>query len=142
MLSTDRLLRRIGAPWPRFAPLNFLPHSSITIITPLAHPALHIRHSSFPGGAPLFPADSSYYLSNCILIHRELTYPFNSNALDITNRAIQHWNSISPTHQARIIRKYKERLQLLSAVDEMRVPAFVGPDEMGDLVDDMETMFD
>jgi len=66
----------------------------------------------------------------------------NSNLLDITNRAKRHWNSISPTHQAGIIQKYKECLQLLCAVDELCVPAFVGPDEMGDLVDDIETMFD
>ena len=62
--------------------------------------------------------------------------------LDITNRAKRHWNSISPTRQARIIQKCKERLQLLCAVDELCVPAFVGPDEMGDLADDIETMFD
>ena len=75
MLSIDGLLRWIGAHWPGFAPPNFIPHSSITIITPLAHPALHIRHS-FPGGAPLFPANSSYCLSNSILILRELTSQF------------------------------------------------------------------
>jgi hypothetical protein len=40
-----------------------------------------------------------------------------------------------------MIRKYKECLQLLCAVDEFCVPAFVGPDEMGDLVDDIESMF-
>jgi hypothetical protein len=61
--------------------------------------------------------------------------------LDITNRAKQHWNSISPTCQARIIQKYKERFQLLGTIDELCVPAFVGPDQMGDLVDDIETMF-
>ena len=52
------------------------------------------------------------------------------------------WNSISPTRQTQIIQKYKKRLQLLCAVDKLCVPAFVGPDEMGDLVDDIETMFD
>jgi hypothetical protein len=62
--------------------------------------------------------------------------------LDITNRAKQHWNSISSTRQKRIISKYKERLQLLCAVDELCVPAFVGPDEMGDGVDDIDSMFD
>jgi len=75
MLSIDALLCWIGAPWPWFAPPNFIPHSSITIITPLAHPALHIRHS-IPGGAPLFPANSSYCLSNSISILRELTSQF------------------------------------------------------------------
>jgi hypothetical protein len=74
------------------------------------------------------------------MIHRSLTSI--PTLLDITNRAKRHWNSISPTRQAGIIRKYKERLQLLCAVDELCVPAFVGPDEMGDLVDDIETMFD
>jgi hypothetical protein len=74
------------------------------------------------------------------MIHRSLTSI--PTLLDITNRAKRHWNSISPTLQAGIIRKYKERLQLLCAVDELCVPAFVGPDEMGDLVDDIETMFD
>jgi len=50
----------VGAPWPGFSPLNFILHSSITISTPLAHLELHIRHSSFPGGAPRFPPNSSY----------------------------------------------------------------------------------
>ena len=76
MLSIDGLLRWIGAPWPGFAPHNFIPHSSITIISPHAHPALHIRHSSCPGGALVFPTNSSYCLSNSILIHRELTSQF------------------------------------------------------------------
>jgi len=49
---------------------------------------------------------------------------------------------MSPTCLARILRKYKERLQPLNAVDELCVPAFVGPDEMGNSVDDSETMFD
>jgi hypothetical protein len=51
-------------------------------------------------------------------------------------------NSISPIRQARIIQKYTERLQLLFAIDELCVAAVVGPDEVGDLVADIETMFD
>jgi len=76
MLIIDGLLRWIGAPWPGFAPPSSITHTSITIITPLAHPALHIRHSSFPGGEPLFPTNSSYCLSNSILIHCELISRF------------------------------------------------------------------
>ena len=71
-LSMDSLLNWIGAPWPGFLPLNFILHSSITIITPLAHPALLIRHSSFPDGEPLFPAYSSYCHSISITIQCEL----------------------------------------------------------------------
>jgi hypothetical protein len=63
------------------------------------------------------------------------------NLLDITNQAKPHLNSFPPTRSAKIISNYKECLQLLCVVDELSVPAFVGPDEMGDLVDDMETMF-
>jgi hypothetical protein len=37
--------------------------------------------------------------------------------------------------------KCKELLQRLCAIDELGVPVFVGPDEMGDLVDEIETMF-
>ena len=70
MLSMDGLLRRIGDPSCGYAPHNSIPHSSIT---PLANPALHIRHSSCPGGAPLYPANSSYCHSNSILIHGGLT---------------------------------------------------------------------
>jgi len=66
----------IGARWPGITPLNYIPPSSINISTPLAHPALHIRHSSFPGGAPLFPPNSSYCLSNSILIYCERTSQF------------------------------------------------------------------
>jgi hypothetical protein len=36
----------------------------------------------------------------------------------------------------------KELVELLCALDEMCVPALVDPDEMEDLVDDIETMFD
>jgi len=60
----------------------------------------------------------------------------------ITNRATQHWNSISATRQVRILSKYKECLQLLCAVDELFVPAFVCPDEMGEVVRDIDTLFD
>jgi len=62
--------------------------------------------------------------------------------IDITNQAKQHWNVISSTHQERIISKYNECLKLLWAIDELCVPAFVGQDEMGDGVDDIDTMSD
>jgi len=130
----------VGTPWPGFLPLNFILRSSITISTPLAHLELHLRHTSFPGGASRFPPNSSYLPFKPHF--DSLLANLNSNLLDIKNRAKQHWKSISPARQAGIIRKYKERLQLLCAVDELCVPAFVGPDEMGDLVDDIETMFD
>jgi len=35
-----------------------------------------------------------------------------------------------------------QHLQILCAVDELCVPGFVGPDEMGDGVDDIDTMLD
>jgi len=66
----------VGALWPGFAPLNFILCSSITISTPLAHPALHMRNSYYAGSAPLFPPNSECCRSNSILIHRELTSPF------------------------------------------------------------------
>jgi hypothetical protein len=68
--------------------------------------------------------------------------PLNSNHLDITNGAKHHWNSISPARQVRIIRKYKELVQLLCAIHELFVPAFLNTDEMGDFADDIVTMFD
>jgi hypothetical protein len=114
--------------------------SSITISTPLAYLELHIRHSSFPGGSPCIPLNSSYLP---FMLHFDSSLAgLTSDHLDITNRAKRHWNSISPTHQARMIGKYQEHPQLLCAVDELGVPAFVGPDGMGDVVDDIETMFD
>ena len=72
----------VSAPWSGFAPLKSILHSSITISTPLAH---HIRHSSYPGGAPLFP-------SKFIILHFKLHFDspranLNSNLLDITNTA-------------------------------------------------------
>jgi hypothetical protein len=128
----------VGAPWPGLSTLNFILRSSVTISTPLAHLELHIRHSSFPGGAPRFPTNSSY-LPFKPHFDSQLAN-LNSNLLNITHRAKQQRNTISPTRQARIIRKYKERLQLLFAVDELCVPASVGPEEMGDMVDNIETM--
>jgi hypothetical protein len=35
-----------------------------------------------------------------------------------------------------------ECLQLLRGVDELWVLGFIGPDEMGEVVDDIDTMFD
>jgi len=130
---------RTGAPWPGLATLNFILHSSITVSTPLAHLAHRIRYPSFPGSAPLLPPNSSYCLSNSILIHHKLTSI--PNLLDITNGTKRHWNPISPTRLARIIGEYMEHLHLVCSVDELCVPAFVRPDEMGDLGDDIETMF-
>jgi hypothetical protein len=48
---------------------------------------------------------------------------------------------MSVTRQARIISKYMEHLQLPCTVDELCVTAFVSVDEMGDLVDDIVSMF-
>jgi hypothetical protein len=100
MLSIDGLLTWIGASWPGFAPPNFIPHSSITIITPLAHLALHIRHS-FPGGTPLFPANLSYCLSNSILILCELTsqfQPFRYHKSSRTTLELNFAHSPDPNH--------------------------------------------
>jgi len=41
-----------------------------------------------------------------------------------------------------MIGKYKQRLQLLYTMDQFCVPKLVGPDEMGDKVDDIDRMFD
>jgi len=101
MLSIDGLLCWLGAPWPGFAPPKFIPHSSITIITPLAHPALHNRHSSFPGGAPLFPANSSYCLLNSLLIQCELTsqfQPFGYNKSSQTTLEFNYAHPPGPNH--------------------------------------------
>jgi len=88
LLSMDGLFRCIGAPQSPSAllGLDLRPSISfcITISTPLDLPH-DIRHSSSPGGAPLFPPNSSYCLSKSILIHRTLTSI--PTLLDITNRA-------------------------------------------------------
>ena len=44
--------------------------------------------------------------------------------------------------ELQIIWKYKECLSLLWAINELRVPAFISPDEMGEVVDGINTMFD
>jgi hypothetical protein len=68
----------IGPPWPGFAPLNHILHSSLNISTPLAHPAIPLRHYSFPNGTPLFPPNSSYWYSIGILIYCKLTPQFKA----------------------------------------------------------------
>ena len=106
----------------------------------LAHPVLHIRHSSFPGGVPLFPVNSSYCLSNSILIHRELTsqfQPFRYHKSSQTTLEFNFTHSPDPNHS-----EIEAAPAASCAVDELCVPAFVGPEEMGDSVDDIETMFD
>jgi len=82
----------VGAHWPLVAPLNYNSRSSINISTRLAHLALHIRHTSFPGGAPLFPQNSSYCLSNSILIHCELTSQFQPFRYDKSSQATLEFN--------------------------------------------------
>ena len=67
----------------------------------LAHPVLHIRHSSFPGGVPLFPVNSSYCLSNSILIHCELTSQFQPFRYDKSSQTTLEFNfthSPGPNH--------------------------------------------
>ena len=128
-----RSLASICAPQFHSALLDHHQHSPCTPRTPHQSLLLSWRRTPFPPEVIMLP----------FKLHFDSPQAnHNSNILDITNRARRHWNSISPTRPARIIRKYKERLQLLCAVDELYVPAFVGPDEMGDSVDGIETMFD
>jgi len=97
---------------------------------PLCTPHFHTAHpiwlSPFPGCCS--PSPSGYM----ILPHK---FPFRFTVcedlvtllLDITNRAKRGWNSISFTHQVRIISKYTERPHLPCAVNELCVPAIVSP---------------
>jgi len=62
--------------------------------------------------------------------------------LDIINWAKRDWNSISASCQVRKINNRKGHLQLLCALDAWCDPAFIGPDEMGEVVDDIVTIFD
>jgi hypothetical protein len=62
--------------------------------------------------------------------------------LYITNRAKPHWNLLSAARVVCTISKYNEWHQLHYAIDEFTVPAFIGPDVMGDGVDDIDIMFD
>ena len=48
----------------------------------------------------------------------------------------------SSTRHVQIISKYQERLQHLCTIDELCVPALVGPDEMGEVADDIDGIFD
>jgi len=75
-----------------YALLDIIPNYSIDISTPLAHPALHMGHFSFPIGAPLFPSNSSYCLSNSILIHCELTSQFQPFIYDKSSEATLEFN--------------------------------------------------
>jgi len=109
--------------------------------TPSLYTALPIWCSSIPGSC-------SHFLSECIILPFIPTLRFAAGyhlmtpLLNITNRAKWHWNSISSPPQEQIISRYKERLQLLCTVDELSVPAFVGPDVNGERVDDSDMMFD
>jgi hypothetical protein len=143
----DELLRWICAAQSRFALLGLDFRPTFSFCAPPSPSALPLPTSNSTSGTPPFlvahlvsSGIRQICLSNPIMIHSSLT--LIPTLLDITNRAKRHWNSTSPTRQAGNIRKYNERLQLLCAVDALCVPAFVGPDEMGDLLDDIETMFD
>jgi hypothetical protein len=58
------------------------------------------------------------------------------------NQAKQHWNSVSSTCQLQILSNHKEHLQLLCTMGELWAPAFVGLDEMGEVVDYIDSMCD
>jgi hypothetical protein len=123
LLTLDGLLRCIGAPQSQSVLLGLdlgPSHSFGTPPSPSALPLLteHTRpgSSAFLVVHLFFPSNSSYYLSNSILLHHKLTSI--RNLLDVTNRAKQPSNSISPTCQTRIIWKYKDRLQLVCPIDE------------------------
>jgi len=140
------LLHLIGAPQPLLALLGLALLPSITFCAPpsiSAHP-LPTQHST-SGTAPFWVAHLFFLQIHPIAFQTPFWFtmskPLNPNHSDITNQAKQHWNSISPACQAQIILKYMGCLQPLCAVDELCVPAFVSPDEMGDLVDDIEAMF-
>jgi len=136
-----------------YALLNSHWHSLAWICTPQFHSALlhYHQHSPCPPRTPHQALLLSWWCTS--FSHEFIILPFklhfdspqaiiNFNHLDITNRAKPHWNSISPTRQARIFWKYKERFKLLRAVDEMCVPSVVGDHELGDSVDGIVTMFD
>jgi len=108
-------------------------HSPGPSCTPRQALLLSLWHTSVPLEFVILPFK---------LLYNSPRANVDSNVSDITNRAKRHWNSISYTRQVRIIRQYKQLLQLLCAVNELYVPAFVSPDGMGDFVDDIETMFD
>jgi len=68
--------------------------------SPCPHCTPH-RHSSCLGGAPLFPANSSYCLSNSILNHRELTsqvQPFRYHKSRQTTLEFNFGHSPGPNH--------------------------------------------
>jgi hypothetical protein len=128
-------------------------HSLGWICTPEFHSALLHRHQhspcprSTPHQALLASVWCTAFPTEFIILRFKLHFDslranLNSSLLDITIRANRHWNSISPIGLTRIIWIYKESLQLLRAVDELWVSAFVGLDNMGDSVDAIETMFD
>jgi hypothetical protein len=123
----------ICAPQFHSALLHRNQHSPCRPSTPHQALLLSLRRTSFPPKLIILPLKL-----HCSSLWANL----NSNRLDITNRAKRHCNWTLPTCQAWIIQKYMERLQLLCAIDQMCVPVFVGPDEMGDVVDYIETMFD
>jgi len=52
------------------------------------------------------------------------------------------WIQFRPLTRPRLFGNTRSASSFFYAIDELCVPAFVGPDEMGDLVDDIETMFD
>jgi len=131
----------VGAPWSGFTPYIILPHSSFTFCTPLVHSALCIFITSHFLVALLF--------FNTIH-HIAFQSPFDSLLANIsinhwlnnTHWAKYNWNSISPTCSAGIIRIYNWRLWILGAIDELSISAFCGDDEMGDLVDEYNPVFD
>jgi len=125
-------------------PVNaLLFHSTLLqhlLCTLLFNTALPIWCYSFPGSCS--PVSSKY-----IILPFKPPFTFTASwhlitsLLDITNWVKHRCNSISSTCQLRRISNYNEPQQLLCTVDELCVPAFVSPDEMGEVVDDIDSMF-
>jgi hypothetical protein len=61
---------------------------------------------------------------------------------EITNGAAQHWKSVSSSYQVQIVSEYTEHLQLLYAIDVMCVYAGITPNDMPEVVEDIDPRFD
>jgi len=131
---------RIGDPSPGFAPLSFVLHYSNIISTPLAYRAQHNRHSSIPAGTPFFPLNSVYCLWNSTLIHRKLTWiPISEISQIEPNNIGIHSH---PPARSKSFKITSSTSSLFTPLIKIYVPAIVSPNEMGDVLDDIETMLD
>lgn len=129
-----------GTLQPWFGPCCIL--SSFNTFCVLLYSTQHLPSRPPPCLSGCSPVSSKSSLPFKLPLRFTVTIYLITSFLNTTNWAIQHWNSNSLIPLVWMVWKYQESLLHCCTVYESFVSVFFPPDEMGDRVADLATMFD